>query len=154
MMVSNVKGAFGAFSGTVEFDEANPSAMTATATIEVKSVDTRNEKRDDHLRGADFFDADTYPEITFTTTRVEGELPNLVLVGDLTIKGTTKEVSLPVEFNGPVTNPWGSVVIGFSGSTKINRQDFGVTWSKALDGGGVVVADEVTLLVEIEAIKQ
>ena len=154
MMVSNVKGSFGEFEGTIEFDETNPSAMTASATIKVASVDTANEKRDDHLRNEDFFDAPQFPTITFVTTRVEGTLPNLTLVGDLTIKGVTKEVSIPVEVGGPIANPWGQIVIGLSGGTTINRQDFGLTWSKSLDGGGVVVGDEVKLILEIEATKQ
>ena len=154
MMVSNVKGSFGEFEGTIEFDETNPSAMTASATIKVASVDTANEKRDDHLRNEDFFDAPQFPTITFVTTRVEGALPNLTLVGDLTIKGVTKEVSIPVEVGGPIANPWGQIVIGLSGGTTINRQDFGLTWSKSLDGGGVVVGDEVKLILEIEATKQ
>lgn len=154
MMVSNVKGSFGQFDGTIEFDETNPSAMKASAVIQVASIDTANEKRDEHLRGADFFDAEAHPTITFETTRVEGSLPNLTLVGNLTIKGVTKEVSIPVEVGGPITNPWGKVVIGLSGGTTINRQDFGVNWSKSLDGGGVVVGDEVKLILEIEAIKE
>jgi len=154
MMVSNVRGNFGEFAGTIEFDEANPSALSASAEIQVKSINTDNEKRDDHLRNPDFFDADTNPVITFKTTRVEGTLPNLTLVGDLTIKGTTKEISLPVELAGPIVNPWGQTVIGLSGSTTINRQDYGLTWSKALDGGGVVVGDDVKLVIEMEAIKQ
>lgn len=154
MMVSNVKGSFGEFDGTIEFDENDPASMKASAVIQVASIDTANEKRDDHLRNEDFFDAPQFPTITFETTRVEGTLPNLTLVGNLTIKGVTKEVSIPVEVGGPITNPWGSVIIGLSGGTTINRQDFGLTWSKALDGGGVVVGDEVRLILEIEAIKQ
>lgn len=154
MMVSNVKGSFGDFAGTIEFDETNPSAMKASATIQVASVTTANEKRDDHLRNEDFFDAPKFPAITFETTRVEGSLPNLTLVGNLTIKGVTKEVSIPVEVGGPIVNPWGQTVIGLSGGTTINRQDFGLTWSKNLDGGGVVVGDEVKLILEIEATKQ
>lgn len=154
MMVSNVKGSFGQFDGTIEFDEKDPASMKASAVIQVASIDTANEKRDDHLRNEDFFDAPQFPTITFETTRVEGTLPNLTLVGNLTIKGVTKEVSIPVEVGGPITNPWGSVIIGLSGGTTINRQDFGLTWSKALDGGGVVVGDEVRLILEIEAIKQ
>lgn len=154
MMVSNVRGHFGESTGTIEFDEADPSALTASAEIQVKSISTDNEKRDEHLRGPDFFDADANPIITFATTRVEGTLPNLTLIGNLTIKGTTKEISLPVELSGPIVNPWGQTIIGLSGSTKINRQDFGISWSKALDGGGVVVGDEVKINIEIEAIRQ
>ena len=154
MMVSNVKGNFGEFDGTIEFDEQNPTALKASATIQAASINTANEKRDDHLRNDDFFDVANHPTITFETTRVEGELPNLTLVGNLTIRGVTKEISLPVELNGPVNNPWSQTIIGISGTTTINRQDFGVKWSNTLDGGGLVVADEVKLLIELEAIKQ
>ncbi|HMO51144.1 MAG TPA: YceI family protein [Kiritimatiellia bacterium] len=154
MVVANVKGTFDAFSGHIDFDPENLSEMKAAATIEVASVNTRDQRRDDHLRNEDFFDAPNHPQITFTTTRVEGELPNVTLIGDLTIRGVTKEISLPVEVNGPITDPWGNERIGLSGSTRINRQDFGVSWSNTLDGGGLVVGDVVTLLIEVEGIKQ
>jgi len=154
MMISNVKGNFGAYEAAIEFDEANPTEMKASATIQVSSISTANEKRDDHLRSPDFFDAAQFPTITFETTRVEGTLPNLTLVGNLTIKGVTKEISLPVEVGGPIANPWGQTVIGISGSATINRQDFGLSWSKSLDGGGVVVGDDVKMIIEIEATKQ
>jgi len=154
MMVSNVKGSFGEFEGTIEFDENDPSSMKASAVIQVASIDTANEKRDDHLRNEDFFDAPQFPTITFETTRVEGELPNLTLVGNLTMKGVTKEVSIPVEVGGPITNPWGSVIIGLSGGTTINRQDFGLTWSAVTEAGGVVVSDDVRLLLNVQFTKQ
>lgn len=154
MVVANVKGSFGKFEGTINFDAAQPQAMTAAATIDVSSVDTGNEKRDAHLLESDFFDATAFPQIFFETTAVEGTLPNLVLVGNLSMKGVTKQIRLPVEFNGPITDPWGNERIGMSGSTDINRQDFGITWSNKLDNGGLVVADIVRLIVEIEAIKK
>lgn len=154
MVVSNTKGNFGEFTGSIQFDAAAPETLSASAEVAVKSVNTDNEKRDDHLRSPDFFDAAQFPTIAFKTTRVEGTLPNVTLVGDLTIKGVTKEVSIPAEFNGPVTDPWGNERIGFSGSTKINRQEFGLTWSKTMDGGGLVVGDEVKIVLEVEAIKK
>jgi polyisoprenoid-binding protein YceI len=154
MVVANVKGSFGAYTGSIEFDAENPSELKANATIEVKSIDTANEDRDKHLTGADFFDADTHPTITFTTTRVEGTIPDLTLIGDLTIKGVTKEIALPVEFTGPITDPWGNERIGLSGAASINRQDYGITWSKSLDGGGLVVADTVRLIIEVEGVKK
>ena len=154
MVVSNTKGSFGEVKGTIEFDQDAPESISASAIVSVQSVDTKNEKRDKHLRGSDFFDVEKYPEITFETTRVEGSLPEVTLIGNLTIKDVTKEVSIPAEFTGPVTDPWGNVRIGFSGSTKINRKDYGISFSKVMDGGGLVVGDEVKISLEIEGIKK
>ncbi|MCB1101818.1 MAG: YceI family protein [Kiritimatiellae bacterium] len=154
MMVTSVKGHAKEFQGVIEFDSENPTAMTATAEVSVPSIYTANEKRDDHLRGADFFDAETYPAITFVSTGVEGDLPDLTLHGDLTMKGITKKIAIPVEVLGPVVNPWGATVIGLEGQVTINRQDFGVSWSKALDGGGVVVGDEVKISIALEAVRK
>jgi len=154
MLVANVKGSFGTFSGTVNFEPANPQETKAAATIQVDSIDTANEKRDAHLIDKDFFDAAAFPQISFETTAVEGTLPNLVLVGNLTMKGVTKEIRLPVELSGPVKDFNGNNRIGLSGSAQINRQDFGITWSKQLDNGGLVVDDIVRLIIEIEAISQ
>lgn len=154
MVVANVKGSFGEFSGTINYDAAAPEATSASAVIQVASIDTKNADRDAHLRNEDFFDAGQFPEITFQTTSVSGTAPNLVLTGDLTMKGVTKEISLPVELSGPITDPWGNERIGLSGETTINRKDFNINWSKTLDNGGLVVADNVKLIIEIEGIKQ
>lgn len=154
MLVANVKGSFGEFSGTINYDAAAPENTTASAVIKVASVDTANKKRDEHLLDADFFDAAQFPEITFETISVMGEAPNLTLTGNLTMKGVTKEIRIPVELNGPVNDPWGNQRIGLSGTTEINRQDFGITWSNVMDGGGLVVGDVVKLIIEIEAIAQ
>lgn len=154
MVVSNTKGNFGDFEGTIEFDQDAPENIRANATISVTSVDTGNEKRDNHLRSDDFFDVEKFPAMTFETTRVEGTLPDVTLIGNLTIKDVTKEVSIPVEFMGPIKDPWGNVRIGFSGSTKINRQDFGIAFNTVMESGGLVVGDEVKINLEVEAVKQ
>lgn len=154
MLITNVKGKFNEFSATIDYNAEASADIKASANMVVASVDTDNEKRDNHLRSADFFDAESFPSITFTSTRVEGTAPNVTLIGDLTIKGITKEISLPVEFTGPVKDPWGNERIGFSGSTTINRQDFGVSWNNTMDNGGLVVGDEVKLLIDAEAIKK
>jgi len=154
MLISNVKGNFKEFSGSVEYAGESAADIKASAEIVVASIDTDNQKRDDHLRNPDFFDAEKFPSISFKTTRVDGTLPNVTLVGDLTIRGVTKEVSIPVEFVGPITDPWGNERIGFSGDTTINRQDFGVSWSNTMDNGGLVVSDEVKLVIEAEAVKK
>lgn len=150
MVVSTTKGEFRDYTGGFDYDAADPSSLKAQATIKVASVDTRNAKRDDHLRNSDFFDVANHPEITFVSKSAEKVGDQVVLTGDLTIKGVTKEIKLPLTVNGPVTDPWGSVRVGLEGKTKINRHDFGITWSKSMDGGGLVVGDEVTLDIVIE----
>lgn len=154
MVVANVKGSFGEFSGTINYDPEAPESTAASAVIKVDSIDTNNADRDEHLKNSDFFDAEKFPEITFETTRVEGSAPNMTLIGNLTMKGVTKEISLPVELNGPITDPWGNERIGISGVAEINRQDFGINWNKMLDNGGLVVGDIVKLMIEVEGIKQ
>jgi polyisoprenoid-binding protein YceI len=150
MVVTTTKGEFTDYTGGFEYDAADPSSLKASATIKVASVNTRNEKRDDHLRNEDFFDSAKYPEITFVSTSAEKVGDEVVLTGDLTIKGVTKQIKLPLAVNGPVTDPWGNVRVGLEGKTKINRQDFGLTWNKILDNGGLAVGDDVTLDIVIE----
>ncbi len=154
MVVSSTKGAFNTFSGSFELDPADPTSLKASAKIDVKSIDTKNKDRDDHLRGADFFDADKHPEITFETTKVEKSGSDYVLHGNLTMKGVTKPITLPIELSGPVKNPWGKTVMGFEGSCKINRKDWGITWNKVLDNGGVAVGEDVKLEISVEGIKR
>ena len=154
MVVTTTKGQFTEYTGGFEYDAADPASLKAQATIKVASVDTGNGKRDDHLRGADFFDVATHPEITFVSKSAEKVGDEVVLTGDLTIKGVTKEIKLPLTVNGPITDPWGNVRVGLEGKTKIKRQDFGITWSKTMDGGGLVVADDVTLDIVVEGIQK
>lgn len=153
MLVSNVRGNFGALNGSFGYDPADLASFTASATIAVSSIDTRNEDRDDHLRSPDFFDAEQFPEITFNVTRVDVNGGDPILYGDLTMKGVTKEIQLPISVSGPVKGMAGEMRAGFEGTTRINRQDWGVSWSKTLDGGGLVVGDEVRIIVNVEGVK-
>jgi len=154
LMVFKVRGNFNDFAGSVEADSSGKALMAATATIKTASIDTRNQKRDDHLRSADFFDAGKYPEISFSSKKVTGSDNDITVVGDLTIKGVTKEVTLKGGFLGAATDPWGNKRAGFEATGKINRFDYGLTWNKALETGGVVVGEEVEIGLEIEAIMQ
>ncbi len=152
-MVTKVRGSFGTFDGvaTVADDFA---ASSVQLSIDVVSVDTRNEQRDAHVRGGDFLDADRFPQITFASTSVDQSGPaSFDLTGDLTIKGVTRSVTVPFDFEGAATDPFGNERIGFEGSTTINRKDFGITWNAALETGGVLVSDKLTLEFEISAIK-
>jgi polyisoprenoid-binding protein YceI len=153
-MVTKVRGAFNEFEGSAVIDGANPANSSATVTLQVASVDTRNAQRDGHLRTNDFLDAENYPQITFKSTsiaHVGGD--DFEVTGDLTIKDVTKSVTIPLEFQGAATDPFGNERIGFEGSTSIVRSDYGVTYNAALETGGVLVSDKITLEFEISAIK-
>ena len=153
-MVTKVRGSFNEFAGTAELDGANPENSRVQVTIEAASIDTRNAQRDEHLRSNDFLAMQEYPKITFASTGVRqaGET-TFEVTGDLTIKGVTNEITIPFEFEGAATDPFGNQRVGFEGSVTINRRDYGVTWNAALEGGGVLVSDKVTLEFEISAIK-
>ncbi|MCL4809921.1 MAG: YceI family protein [Thermoanaerobaculia bacterium] len=154
MMVTNVKGSFGKFAAKVDGSPADPATAKISATIQVASVDTRDAKRDEHLRSADFFDTAKFPEMTFTSTKVEKTSATTARVtGNLTLRGVTRPVVLDVEYTSPLKNPWGKTVVGASATGKINRKDFGVNWSKSLDGGGLVVGDEVTIQLDLQFVK-
>lgn len=130
MMVSNVKGSFDKFTASVDGDPADPASARISAKIEVGSINTREPKRDDHLRSGDFFDAGKFPEMTFASTKVEKVSANKAKVtGNLSLRGVTKPVVLDVEYTAPVKNPWGKTVVGATATGKVNRQDFGVSWS-------------------------
>lgn len=155
MMVSTVKGRFAEIAGTIAFDEADITRSSADVTINVASIDTRDEKRDAHLKSADFFDAETFPTITFKSTGIVARgRDKFEVTGDLTIKDVTKPVVLEAEFGGRGATPWGSEVIAFSAETSINRKEFGLGWNVALEAGGVLVGDKVKISIETEAIKQ
>lgn len=155
MMISKVRGRFSRFDGTVNFDEQNPANSAVHVTIDATSIDTRDERRDGHLMSPDFLDVANYPAITFISKRVEAiDDSHGRIIGDLTIRGVTREVALEVEYNGQSKSPWGTISAGFSASTKINRKDWGLTWNVALETGGVLVGDEVTIEIEIEIVKQ
>ena len=153
LVVFKVSGSFNDYQGVIEADSASKVLTSAQADIKVASIDTREVKRDSHLLSADFFDAENHPLMTFTSKRVEGSGDDITVVGDLTIRGTTKEVALKGSFRGENTDPWGNVRAGFSASTVINRHDFGLSWNKALETGGFVVGDEVTISLEIQGIR-
>ncbi len=153
-MVTKVRGAFNDFEGAATIDGAAPEKSTVALTIQVASIDTRNNQRDEHLRNNDFLDVENHPTITFTSTSVKHDGGNdFEVTGDLTIRGVTKEITFPLEFTGSATDPFGNARIGFEGSVAINRKDYGVTWNVALEAGGVLVSDKVTLEFEISAIK-
>ncbi|MEO7987184.1 MAG: YceI family protein [Gemmatimonadales bacterium] len=156
LMISTVKGRFGDVHGAVWMDESDPSAVLVDMTIQVASIDTRQEQRDAHLRSPDFFDAARFPTITFRSRKVEGNPldSEFRLVGDLTIRDITREVVLDVSAQGRVTDPWGAERAGFSAHGKIDRTDFGLTWNQALETGGVVVGNEVKISVEVELVRQ
>lgn len=154
MMVSTTRGRFGEFAGTITADDADPTRGSVTVEIAVASVDTRDAKRDEHLRSADFFDAAQFPTITFASKRIEpvnGGADRLRVVGDLTIRGVSREVVLDAEFNGRGVNPWGQEVAGWTATTEIDRRDYGLTWNAALEAGGMLVSDTVKIALEIEA---
>jgi polyisoprenoid-binding protein YceI len=155
MMIAKVHGGFEKMSGTLTYDAANPSKSSVQVAIETGSINTRESQRDAHLRSPDFFDVEKYPTITFKSTRVEGSGGELKVVGDLTIHGVTQQVTLDVE--GPsdeMKDPWGNTKIGASGTTKIKRKDFGLTWNAALEAGGFLVGDDVTINLDVQFVKQ
>jgi len=153
-MITKVRGAFNEFEGRAHLDADDPTKSSATLTIKAESIDTRNEQRDAHLRSNDFLDIPNHPSITFTSTGVEplgGD--SYRVTGDLTIRGVTKPVSIDFEFAGSAVDPFGNVRVGFEGSTTINRKDWGVNWNAALEAGGFLVSENVTLEFEVSAIK-
>jgi polyisoprenoid-binding protein YceI len=155
MMLTKVRGEFEKFSGTVDFNEANPSASSVDVTIDTSSINTRHDQRDGHLKSPDFLDAENYPTISFKSTRVEVINDTTgKIYGDLTIRGVTKEAVLDTEFNGIAKSPWGTESAGFSATTKINRKDWGLNWNVALETGGWLVGEEITIDIEIEVVKQ
>ncbi len=152
-MVTKVRGAFNEFEGTAHID-SDLSKSSAQLTIKAASIDTRNADRDGHLRSNDFFDMENYPEITFASTGVRQTDDTTVQVtGDLTIKGVTKPVTVDFEYQGSATDPFGNERVGFEGAVTINRKDWGVNWNAALETGGVLVSEKVTLEFEVSAVK-
>jgi polyisoprenoid-binding protein YceI len=155
MMISNVRGQFQKFGGTIEFDEQQPANTTVDVKIDAASINTKEEKRDGHLKSADFFDAEKYPTITFKSKRVDvKDETHAVLYGDLTIRDVTKEVSLDVEFNGVAKSPYGTTSAGFTAKAIIKRKNWGLNWNVALETGGWLVGDEIHLSLELEIVKQ
>lgn len=151
-IVSRVRGTFGKWKGTIVADPVNLTGGSVDVRIETASIDTRNERRDTHLRSADFFDATNHPEISFVSRKVTVSGTDLTIEGDLTIRGVTKPVVLEGEFNGS-SGEGEKQRLGFSATTKINRMDYGVSWNRAAEGGGAVLGDEVTIEIAIAAVR-
>jgi polyisoprenoid-binding protein YceI len=153
-MVTKVRGAFNEFEGTLHLDAANPAASTARVVIQAASIDTRNADRDGHLKSSDFLALEEHPTITFASTAArEIDADNFELTGDLTIRGVTRPVTIPFELTGSVIDPWGNTRVGFEGGVVINRKDWGVNWNAALEAGGILVGEKVTLEFELSAVK-
>lgn len=154
MMFATVKGQFPGVSGELKLNEADPAKTAVQVQIDAATIDTRSEQRDQHLRSADFFDVENHPHLTFVSRRVEPVGGSRYTVtGDLTIRGTTREVVLNVEETGRGKDPWGQEKIGFTAETRIDRKDFGLTWNQALEAGGVLVSDEVKISIDGQAIR-
>jgi len=152
MMISNVRGEFGNLSGALSVDDADLTKSSITAEVDATTINTRDGKRDEHLKSPDFFDVAKFPKLSFKSTKVEKAGAQLKVTGDMTIHGVTKPVVLTVDaLANTVKDPWGNVKRGFSATAKVNRKDFGLTWNKALEAGGVAVGEEVTITIDIEA---
>jgi polyisoprenoid-binding protein YceI len=153
MMISNVKGHFSKVSGELSLDESNISNSSVQASIEAASIETRDDQRDAHLKSADFFDVEKYPLLSFKSDKIK-QNGDLSVEGDLTIHGVTRRVTFDIEGPTPPTkDPWGNTRIAISGSTKINRKDFGLNWNAALETGGILVGEEVTINLDVEFVK-
>ena len=155
MMISNVRGRFENFTGTVNFDEANPANSSVDVEIEAASISTREAPRDAHLRSADFLDAEKYPELTFKSTGIQiVDANHGKITGDLTIRGVSRPAVLDTEFNGKATSPYGKNSAGFSASTTVNRKDWGLVWNVGLETGGILVGEDLKISIELEIIEE
>lgn len=155
LMIATVRGSFTDVTASVTMDGPDYSTAVITAEIEAASITTRNEQRDAHLKSPDFFDAETFPKLMFTSSNIAVKSADeLVVTGDLTIRGTTKSVKLEVTLEGTGMDPWGGERTGFTASTKIKRSEFGLTWNQVLEAGGVAVGDDVRITIEGEVVRQ
>lgn len=153
-MVSQVRGRFNDFKGTVNLDPANLAKSSVEFRVKAASIDTASPDRDKHLRAADFFDVEKYPEITFKSTSIKPTGKDAYAVtGDFTMRGVTKKITLPVTFLGSANDPWGNVRAGFETGTTLDRKDYGMNWNTALDNGGVILGDDVKIAINLEATK-
>lgn len=154
LMISNVKGRFSGVTGMVDYDPTHPGEVALEVSISVASVDTRSEQRDTHLRSADFFDVEHYPEMTFKAHRIEGHITGeFKLPGDLTIRGVTRPVTFAVTAEGRGDDPWGNERLGFSATAEVNRLEFGLHYNPALEAGGVVVGEKVKIVINTELMR-
>lgn len=154
LVVAKTTGSFNDFDASFSYDPENMGSFSLTATIQVASIDTNVEQRDNHLRSSDFFDVESHPTITFASTSLMMGEDGIVVVGDLTIRGVTQQIELPITIIGPIQGPGGATVVGIEGRTTINRHDFGVSWDNRLDNGGVIVGEEVRIEIDAEFIQQ
>ena len=155
MMITNVRGRFEDFSGTIEFNEQNPANTLVDVQISANSINTRDPKRDGHLKSPDFLNADQYPYLTFESRKIElVDTTHARLLGDLTIREVTRPVILDVEYNGQSKSPWGATSAGFSARATLNRKEWDLTWNVSLETGGWLVGDEMNVNIELELIKQ
>ena len=155
LMISTVKGRFGDVKGTVQYNESDPKQSKVEIEIGTASVDTRADQRDAHLRSPDFFDVERFPSMTFKSKRIEGDVNGeFKLIGDLTLRGQTKEIALEADFQGKTRDPWGGDRMGFEAKGRLNRKDFGLTWNQALEAGGLVVGEDIKMSIEVELVKQ
>jgi polyisoprenoid-binding protein YceI len=153
MMISTVKGRFTGIQGAILDVNEDPQQSSVEVSIDPASITTGDPNRDAHLRSSDFFDTEQFPEITFKSRRIDGTRDEFTLVGDLTMHGTTREISLPVTLNGIGTSPYGKTIAGFSAEARLNRKDWGLNWNVALETGGFLVSDQIKVTLEIQAVK-
>lgn len=163
MMITTVKGRIAEVRGTVTIDEANPDASSVEVELDTATIDTRSEQRDVHLRSPDFLDVEQFPTITFRSRRIEGaggreggglrEGTSFRVIGDLTIRGVTHEAVLDATYEGKGKDPWGGERVSFTGQTKMDRREFGLTWNAALEAGGVLVSNDVKIMIEVQAVR-
>ncbi|UCD17124.1 MAG: polyisoprenoid-binding protein [Candidatus Zixiibacteriota bacterium] len=153
LVITNVKGGFTDFTGSIMFDTADVSRSSVNVTIKSASINTNDDGRDKHLRSEDFFDVEKFPEITFNSTKIEKTEKGLIAHGNLTMHGVTKNITIPFELTGPITDPWGKKRIGVEAGLTLDRKDYGIKWNKILDNGGLTVSDKVKIELNIEAIE-
>lgn len=154
-MVTKVRGAFNEVSGTLVLDTEDPSASSATLTVQMASIDTRTPQRDEHLRSADFFDVATYPEMTFTSRRIEEvDEDSLIVDGALTIRDVTRDIAVPLRLVGVQSDPFGALRAGLEGTRRIDRRDWGISWNTPLDSGGLLVSESIQLEFELSLVKR
>lgn len=154
LMISTVKGRIAVVDGAITLDEADPTNSSVEVTLDAKTLDTRIEQRDQHLRSGDFLDVEKFSAIKFKSTEIQGDEKNFKLTGDLTIRDVTRPITLDVTYEGRTKDPWGGERVGFSATGKLDRRDYGLTWNVLLESGGLTVSNDIRIQLEVEAVKQ